>query len=56
MRNHVSMYAGINGQAHASAYSVSVKQEAVKSSKLDSLQDAIGSFRNAVNNHYSNII
>ena len=57
MNNFVSMYSGISGHAHASAYSNSVKPIKEKqSSKLDSLQDAIGTHRSAVNNRYSNIL
>jgi len=57
MSSFVAMYSGISGHAHASAYSNSVKPiQEKQSSKLDSLQDAIGTHRSAVNNRYSNLI
>ena len=57
MQNYMSMYSGISGQAHASAYcNTNAKQKSRKLSIFDSLQDSISLHRNNVNNHYGKII
>lgn len=56
MQNYMSMYSGISGQAHASAYNSNESQKGSKLSIFDSLQDSISLHRNNVSNHYGKII
>lgn len=56
MSNYMSMYSGISGQAHASAYSNTVVHKKAKPNVFDSLQDSISQHRSSVNSRYSNLI